>query len=90
LEDHRTIPARPSTDELPAWRAPKTPRPERNAGFVVFSVGFPEKNFMAKENNRSNREVRKPKAAKPAKSPSPAALLTLGALTPIKQPKPKR
>jgi hypothetical protein len=45
---------------------------------------------MAKENNRSNREVRKPKAAKPPKGPSPAALLTLGALTPIKQPKPKR
>jgi hypothetical protein len=45
---------------------------------------------MAKENNRSNREVRKPKATKPPKGPSPAALLTLGALTPIKQPKPKR
>jgi hypothetical protein len=75
-------------------RAPKTPRPARNAGFVIFSVGeclvLPEESFMAKENNRSNREVRKPKAAKPAKSPSPAALLTLGALTPIKQPKPKR
>ncbi len=40
---------------------------------------------MAQEHKRSNREVKKPKAAKPAKVPAPS-LMAAGRLTPIKAP----
>jgi hypothetical protein len=41
---------------------------------------------MAQERKRSNREIKKPKADKPAKDPNPP-LMAAGRLTPIKQPK---
>jgi hypothetical protein len=41
---------------------------------------------MAQEHKRSNREVKKPKAVKPAAAPAPA-LLAAGKTTPIKPPK---
>jgi hypothetical protein len=41
---------------------------------------------MAKENNRSNREAKKPKAVKAADTPNPPTL-TMGRLTPIKPAK---
>jgi hypothetical protein len=44
---------------------------------------------MAKGQQRSNREARKPKATKPANSPSPTVTLKLGSSAPIATTKQK-
>ena len=46
--------------------------------------------IMAKEQKRGNREVRKPKAAKPPVVAATSSLLTKGMLTPVGLPKKKR
>lgn len=44
---------------------------------------------MSKDKKRGNREVRKPKAAKPVATLATAPVLTLGSSTPLKLPKKK-
>ncbi|MGO9389592.1 hypothetical protein [Rhodoblastus sp.] len=61
----------------------QSPAPDQGCG--VFTITHREI-VMAQEHKRSNREVKKPKAAKPAKEPAPS-LMAAGRLTPIKAPK---
>ena len=44
---------------------------------------------MAKGQQKSNREIKKPKAAKPAAAPASGSLMAKGQLAPITSPKKK-
>ncbi len=45
---------------------------------------------MAKEQKRGNREVKKPKASKPAAAAPKTALFTKGSIEPVKLPRMKK
>jgi hypothetical protein len=74
-----------------AARRLQSPAPEQGCGAFHFHASAPfngaqQEFVMAQERKRSNREVKKPKAIKPAKDPNPP-LMAAGRLAPIKQPK---